>query len=271
MSRRAPRRAPPAAPAATEDEAPTTVDLYSDELALARAQLASGLYGLAEGTLRRRIARIEAGGQRIGDELDGARLLLAEALWRQERPIAARAALDAIRVASPQRRLPIAMVIEAEALAASGEPDRAAGLVERVVGAVGIDEAWRLRAGQPSRLAWPLPTELRPETRRPERVPWIASPAETSSIGERTAAANARLEAARAAYRANQGERGDRELALAVRLDPSLAPAGLALLEPILGERPRTERLLLFGDLLRGAGRGAEASAAYDRALAGRS
>ena len=63
---------------------------------------------------------------------------------------------------------------------------------------------------------------------------------------------------------------GDRELSLAVRLDPSIAGAGVALIEPTLGDEPATERLLLYGDVLRAAGREDEAQRAYDRAAAAR-
>ena len=49
------------------------VDVVTGELALARAQLDSGLASLAEATLRRRIARLEADGGPVADELDAAR------------------------------------------------------------------------------------------------------------------------------------------------------------------------------------------------------
>jgi predicted RNA polymerase sigma factor len=45
-----------------------------------------------------------------------------------------------------------------------------------------------------------------------------------------------------------------------------LAPDGVAIIEPTLGRQPAAERLLLYGDLLRAAGREAEATKAYDRA-----
>ncbi|HET6380938.1 MAG TPA: hypothetical protein VFH63_07865, partial [candidate division Zixibacteria bacterium] len=83
---------------------------------------------------------------------------------------------------------------------------------------------------------------------------------------ERTAAAHARLEVARAAYANGQLETGDRELGLALRLDPRVAAEGIAMVEPTLGRQPPAERLLLYGDLLRAAGRPADASDAYDRA-----
>ena len=56
------------------------VDLIPDDLSLARAQLAAGLTGQAEGSLRRHIARLDADGDngRSLDELDAARALLAE-------------------------------------------------------------------------------------------------------------------------------------------------------------------------------------------------
>ena len=83
---------------------------------------------------------------------------------------------------------------------------------------------------------------------------------------ERTAAAHARLEAARVAYNAGRDDEGDRELGLALRLDPRVAGEGVALAEPTLGPQPPADRLLLYGDLLRAAGRTQEASEAYDRA-----
>ena len=63
--------------------------------------------------------------------------------------MAARSALEAIRSGSPQRRLPIALLVDAETLAAAGEADRAAGAQERLLAAVGPDEAHALRAGVP--------------------------------------------------------------------------------------------------------------------------
>lgn len=245
------------------------LDLVPDELSLARAQMASGLSGLAEGVLVRRVAKLHAKGEAAFDELDAARALLAEALWRQSRAIAAGAAAGRIRSGSLERRRPLVMLIEAEALAATGQLEAATRLMERIVEEVGVDEAWRMRGGVPSRLPWPLPPSLRP--RRPAEVAAARRGAESASASTvvdpaRTAAAHARLEAARQAYGANDAERGDRELMLALRLDPRIAPEGVALLEPTLDDESATERLLLYGDLLRAAGRAPEASAIYDRA-----
>jgi hypothetical protein len=242
----------------------TYVDLLPDELSLARAQLASGLPGLAEGVLRRHIARLDASGRGALDELDAARALLAETLWRQARPIAAGATAQGIRAGSLERRRPIVLLIEAEAFAAAGDPDRAAALMERVLGDVGIDEAWRLRGGVPSRLAWPVPLSLRPSQRRAASGPPGAAPPPPSP--ERTAGAHARLEAARQAYVAGNAYEGDRQLGLSLRLDPRIAAEGVALMEPTLELGTGPDRLLLYGDLLRAAGRTAEASDAYDRA-----
>jgi hypothetical protein len=242
------------------------VDLIPDELSLARAQLGSGLSGQAEGVLRRHIARVEAGGRSAGEELDAARALLAEALWRQGRPLAAAQAVDAIRSGSRERRRPLVVLIEAEAMAASGYPERAEALMEEVMDAVGVDEAWRLRGGVPSRLPWPVPASLRPAGRRPSGSPIPGPAAATSPSPERTAAAHARLEAARMAYgTGNEGE-GDRELGLALRLDPRVAAEGVSLVEPTLGRQPGADRLLLYGDLLRAADRPTDAAEAYDRA-----
>ena len=248
-----------------------TVDLVSDELTLARSQLDSGQPALAEGTVRHRIAVREADDTTGDDELDALRVLLAEALWRQGRLVGAHAALDAVRPGSPQRRLPLALLIEAEALAAAGEPDRAAGALERVISVVGVDEAYALRAGIPGRLTWPLPAELLPSPTRAARPPWSPAadegePATPAEEDARTAAARVRLEEARVAYVAGAVERGDAEMSIAVRLDPELAADGVTIMEPTLGGQPGQERLLLYGDLLRSAGRRVEAERAYDRA-----
>ncbi|MEP7082630.1 MAG: hypothetical protein ABI841_06600 [Chloroflexota bacterium] len=247
------------------------IDVLVDELALARAQIDAGLPGLAEGTLRRRLAWLEASGIGGGDETDAARTLLAEALWRQQRLLAARAALDGVRPGSPQRRLPIATIIEAEVLAAAGELDRAAGAVERVVDNVGVDQAFALRAGAHGRATWPLPAELLPEPPRRARPPWSADRPQEDVPDEppddaRKAAARGRMEEARVAYVSGAVDRGDVEMSIAVRLDPSLAGDGVAILEPTLGGQPSSDRLLLYGDLLRAAGREVEANRAYDRA-----
>jgi hypothetical protein len=263
-----------AVPAAEEGDEVHTVDLISDELRLARAQLDAGQPALAEGTVRRRIAVREADGTTADEELDALRVLLAEALWRQGRLVGARAALDAVRPGSPQRRLPIVLLVEAESLAAAGEPDRAAGALERVIAAIGVDEAYALRSGVPGRLTWPLPGELMPSPTRATRPPWSqaadggdaqgdATPAEEDA---RTAAARVRLEEARVAYVAGDLGRGDAEMSIAVRLDQELAADGVAIMEPTLGGQPGSERLLLYGDLLRAAGRRVEADRAYDRA-----
>ena len=247
------------------------IDVVVDELALARAQIDAGLPGLAEGTLRRRLAWLEASGIGGGDESDAARTLLAEALWRQHRLLAARVALDGVRPGSPQRRLPIATIIEAEVLAAAGELDRAAGAVERVVDNVGVDETFALRAGVHGRATWPLPAELLPEPPKRARPPWSTERG-PDELGDeppddaRRAAARGRLEEARVAYIAGAIERGDVEMSIAVRLDPALAGDGVAILEPTLGGQPSADRLLLYGDLLRAAGRDVEANRAYDRA-----
>jgi tetratricopeptide (TPR) repeat protein len=249
------------------------VDLIPDELSLARGQLASGLPGMAEGVLRRHVARLEAGGRGADDELDVARGLLAEALWRQGRPRAAGAIVDAIRAGSMERRRPRVLLVEAEAMAAGGDPDRAAALMERVIEAVGVDEAWRLRGGVPSRLPWPVPPSMRPVARREGGPPGIGGQPRTGAppgggppSPERTAAAHVRLEAARLAYAAGREDEGDRELGLALRMDPRIAADGVALVEPSLGAQPAADRLLLYGDLLRAAGRNPEAAEAYDRA-----
>jgi hypothetical protein len=245
------------------------VDLVPDELALARAQIDSGLASTAEAVLLRRIARLVAQGTPALGELDAARALLAESLWRQGRPVAAGAVASRIRAASLERRRPLIMVVEAEAMAATGQMDAAARLADRIVSEVGVDEAWRLRAGIPSRLPWPIPVSLR--ARRPQEIAAARrglEPAPVTTAGDpsHTAAAHARLEAARQAYGLHELERGDRELMLALRLDPRIAPEGIGLLEPTIDVEGATDRLLLYGDLLRAAGRTDEASAAYDRA-----
>jgi hypothetical protein len=250
------------------------IDLVPDELSLARAQLDASLPGLAEGTIRRRLAWLDAEEAGADDESDALRALLAEALWRQGRHVAARQAIDGIRAGSPQRRLPITMLVEAEALAAAGEADRAAGGMERVLEAIGVDAAFELQAGLPSRLTWPLPGELQAQPMRVERAPWSppAMPVAAEPIDdERVAAGRRRLEESRVSYVSGDLAKGDGEMSIAVRLDPGLAADGVAIIEPTLGRQPARERLLLYGDLLRAAGREVEATEAYDRAAGQRS
>ena len=241
------------------------VDLLPDQLSLARAQLGSGLHGLAEGVLLRLIAGLEAAGRGGLEELDAARSLLAECLWRQGWPLAAGAVVAGIRATSLERRRPLVMLVEAEALAASGDSDRAARLAERVVSAIGVDEAWKLRGGVATRITWPAPSSFRAPARRPEG---IAGPSAVpaSPTPERTAAAHARVEAARQAFADGDLDEGDRQLAAALRLDPRIGPDGAAILEPSLEKEAPAERLLLYGDLLRAAGREADATIAFDRA-----
>jgi hypothetical protein len=162
--------------------------------------------------------------------------------------------------------------------------------MERVLGAVGVDAAWRLRAGAPTRLAWPLPGELEPDRHPPSRPPWAPEPIPATRSGpaipqrapqrrpifdavpvERTAASRARMETARSAYEAGDHAVGDSEVSLALRMDPAMSIEALRLIEPTLGDQPGHDRLLLYGDLLRAAGRQAEAAEAYDRAAEARS
>ena len=262
----------PADDEAGEDEV-QIIDLVPDELTLARGQLDAGLPGLAEGTVLRRLAWLEADGVTPSDETDALRLLLAEGLWRQGRPASARRTLESIRPSSPQRRLPIAGIIEADVLAAAGERDRAAGTMERVVDAIGADAAFEIRGAMPGGLGWPLPADLRAEPARPARPPWATAPTDEHGSGppgnvddERIAAGRGRMEEARVAYVGGDLERGDAEMSIAVRLEPGLANDGVRIIEPTLGAQPAAERLLLYGDLLRAAGRQAEADRAYDRA-----
>jgi hypothetical protein len=79
------------------------------------------------------------------------------------------------------------------------------------------------------------------------------------------------MEEARVAYVAGDRGRGDGQMSIALRLDPALAADGVRIIEPTLGSQPSAERLLLYGDLLRAAGREADAQRAYARAAERRS
>jgi hypothetical protein len=74
------------------------------------------------------------------------------------------------------------------------------------------------------------------------------------------------MEDARVAYVDGDRDRGDDRVSLALRLDDGLAADGVTLIEPTLGRQPRPGRLVLYGDLLRAAGREDEAQEAYRRA-----
>jgi len=257
-------RAPAAAATSASDT--SSIDLFPDDLALARAQINSGLSLLAEGVLVRHIARLEVTGRGALDQIDAARSLLAEAIWRQGRPVAAGAVVDTIRNGSVERKRPIVVLIEAEGRAATGHAEQAARLAEQVVAAIGVDETWRLRAGVPSRIAWPIPPSFRMPAPRSGDTAGRVPSASTEPTPERAAAAHSRLDAARQAYASTDLDEGDRQLGAALRLDPRLATDAIALLEPTLEPEPAADRLLLYGDLLRAAGREADAEASFDRA-----
>ena len=250
------------------------VDLIPDELSLARAQLAAGLLGHGRGRAAAAHRAAGRGGRdgRALEELDAARALLAEALWRQGRPLAGGAVVDGIRAGSLERRRPIVLLVEAEAMAAGGDPDRAAALMERVIESVGRRRG--LAAARRRAVATGM-ADARLDAAHPTAPPAPGSPGTAATqppappSPERTAAAHARLEAARLAYAAGRDDEGDRELGLALRLDPRVAAEGVALVEPTPWPAGRgADRLLLYGDLLRAAGRSPEASEAYDRAAA---
>ena len=261
-----------AAPQATGEAAiaaPIEMELVSDEVRLGRGQLDSGLALLAERTLRRLLARLDAASADSGDAREEARAVLAEALWQQQRPVEAGRVLAAIHPSSPLRRRPISLVIEAEAAANAGHGERAQELMDRVLRTVGVERAWELRGGIPSRLPWPAPPRMRPlpvgvggDGRRQPR----AADRADAVPPQRAAAARARLESARDAFAEGDAQRGEEQLAVALRLDRATAPDALALLEPQGVDSSSTGRLLLYGDLLHAVGRHEEASAAYARA-----
>lgn len=242
------------------------VDLFPDEMSLARSLLASALPTMAEAVLIRRIAVLGVAGKSGLEELDVARGLLAESLWRQGRAIAAGAAAAAIRAGSSERRRPIVTLVEAEALAAAGDLDRAGKLAERVVAAIGVDEAWRLRGGVHSRLDWPMPASFRAPSQRAGSPRRRGAAPVGAPTPERATTAHARLDSARLAYEAGATDEGDRQLVVALRLDPRIAAGALAIFQPTLEKEPSEDRLLLYGDLLRADGRDDEAAAAFDRA-----
>ena len=142
--------------------------------------------------------------------------------------------------------------------------------MERVIESVGVDEAWRLRGGV---AVAPALADARLHAARPPApidagVRRLGDDRGTDPALARAHGGCARPAGGRAPVPTTPGrdDEGDRELGLALRLDPRVAGEGVALAEPTLGPQPPPDRLLLYGDLLRAAGRGAEASEAYDRA-----
>lgn len=232
------------------------MDLLPDELMVARAQIEDGLAALAERTLRRLLD--EAARQSAAQEsLDAPRALLAEALWRQGRPRAAGAVLADVR-GDGLRSAPLMRVIEADSVAAGGDPERATALMDALLEDVGVEVTWEVRGGVPSRLPWPDPAELSNGD---------VAAGRTGPESVREAEARARLHAGRQAFDEGEDGAAEDEIALALRLDPTTAGDALALVEPRVHASSSARRLILYGDLLAAIGRGAEAEAAYESAI----
>ena len=244
-------------------------DLLADELALARAQLDSALPLLAEATLRRVLRQREVAGA-ADDELDAVRVLLAEALWRQQRPRAAHAVLGDVDPSSPLRREPLVQLVDAEGRAAAGERQHAMELMERLVAEIGVEAAWELRGGVPASLPWPEPTDFTMSVAR--HVSPAGDPVERGITAPSRPAARdaaALVDAARDAFAEGDTERAEEKLLVALRLDEGIAGEALTLLEPTIAANADPRRLVLYGDLLAALGRIAEADAAYQRAVDG--
>lgn len=210
--------------------------------------------------------------RRRGDlDADGA-ADLAEARWRSgDLDGAGLAAADHLAM---RGRRPIAVVIAAEASAASGRPAEARAHVE-ALGAADAPTLDALFAGMPRRAFWPSAPGPDPAT--PDPGPGPAEPARRRPGTRATAAADAvagaldaelgvdpadELALARAELAngdAAAAARGVARLALILRLDPTLAPAVLGA----LGRRRDPAGLTVEGDACRLLGRHLEAEAAF--------
>ncbi|MFN2484277.1 MAG: hypothetical protein ABR509_04990 [Candidatus Limnocylindria bacterium] len=248
-------------------EATAEIDLLPDEVALARSQLEGGLPLLAETTLRELLSRRDASGSADETALEPVYAVLAEALWRQQRPLEAGAVLAAVRPSSDLRRETVALMVDADAAAAAGDLARARALRDRVISSVGPEAAWLVRAGVPTTLDWPNPFEGASEPGA-QTTAAIEVAVARGPDPERPAAARARIGAARAAFAARDVARGEHELSLALRLDGRIADEGIALLESLPEAARDARTLMLYGDLLAAAGRPDEAAEVYGRAAA---
>ena len=261
-----------AAEVPSEDAAASSTS-SPDELSLARAQLAAGLPAWPREPLRRRIAMLEADGTSGDEELD--------ALARP----AGRGAL----AAGPARR--------------RTRRARRDAAVERRSGACPIVHAHRGRGARRVRRARPRRRRagarhrggrrgrgVRAARRRPgSRSPGRCRASSCPQPARRAAAAWSQAADEPDADAGRRRTRGRRPRACGSRRHASPtwpatssaatarcrspcgwiagSPAdGVAIMEPTLGGQPHAERLLLYGDLLRAAGRRVEADRAYDRA-----
>lgn len=230
-----------------------------DDLRVARLHLRTGALALALAELEELDGR---------DALDAAsRADLAEARWRLGDPDGAAAAAR-VHVDGGGSD-PVAIAILAEAAARSGDAPESAALVARLaeLDPVSLD---RIFAGLPRHALWPgHGSDVPPGAgSAPPGSPDDDDPGGHGTPGRsgrdrgtrrrELAGSPADLELARRDVTADPGAAALR-LALALRVEPGLAPAVLA----VIGTAAEPELALVRGDALRLLGRHADAEAAY--------
>lgn len=243
-----------------------TADARPVALRVAGIHLRNGALALAR-------AELEAAAGR-GTLDDQALLDLAEARWRTGDLAGAGEVANAFLASG--RRAAIALVVAAEAVASLGRPGEARRLASLALAQAGprLDDIF---AGMPRSAVWPA--EAPDGTPRvPHRVagPVEASAALTASSAARTASspttaphlewlpdAAQALDAGRRAISTGDLAAAAVQLAVVLRLDPSLAPAVL----DAIGRAHSPAIELVRGDALRAAGRELEARSAYASAL----
>lgn len=240
-------------------EPASEVGAAAEDRRLAALHLALGALSLARAELEDLLGR---------GVLDAAGLAdLAEARWRGgDLEGAGAAAADHLAAGGVR---PIALVIAAEAAAAAGLPAELRRHVE-ALGDVDGAALEHLFSGMPRRAFWPsapLPTAGPPETPSEADRPGRSGRAGRVALREPGTAVEPMDELSRARMELSSGNadeslRGVSRLALALRVDPAIAPAVVDALRL----RGDPAALLVRGDAYRLLGRDLEAEAAFHAA-----
>ena len=245
-------------------DAVRTIDLVEDELALARAQLTRAV-GARERNRSPPHRRARGRRHDRDEELDALRFLLCRGALATGRLVGApRRARRGAAVECPAP-LPIVLLIEAESLAAAGEPDRAAGALDarhrRSRGRTRM--RFGRRPGSPH-LAAAGRAHTVAVARAPAMVP-AADETDATGGGGRGAAAARSARGGHASPTWPRHRTRRFEMSIAFRLDHELAPTASRSWSPRSGGQTNSERLLLYGRPAPRRGAPRRSRSAFDR------